>query len=383
MIWKLLYSTSSSKDSGTLYAARNVLNARNVTKEPDDNFYASSDLIEKTTVSYIVTGALKIFGMNDIDSQPTTNIYEGKIGDKEEMQKYLLDKAKSFVQSYTLPDVPSLPTYGPQSNTLMCRYCNKMYKQRAALRRHEAQVHNHYDPLYQNANTQTSELTEMDTSAVDGIYNYTRLCLTLGLFRLNHNDAIHMGDGERIMRINNFLFLYYKSCGCTKYAYGILETIAQSKILLTDRQAHRLIWNRTVNHRGNFDSNHPNDLDIEHCNKVFKDQAHSYRGVFTEKSVSRVSRSALKVHEVVKQFDRMCNVSISSGEHTDTNLENDIKVLLGQFQGKNLFENIPGRSHSAFPNISDNPLSALDMDYIQNWIASSLNKFGKKHFYRN
>ena len=79
----------------------------------------------------------------------------------------------------------------------------------------------------------------------------------------------------------------------------------------------------------------------------------------------------------------MCNVSISSGEHTDTNLENDINVLVGQFQRKNLFENIPGRSHSVFPNISDNPLSALDMDYIQNWIASSLNKFGKKHFYRN
>ena len=80
-------------------------------------------------VSYIVTGALNIFGMNDIDSQPTTHIYEGKIGDKEEMQKYLPDKAKSFVQSYALPDVPSLPTYGPQSNTLMCRYCNKMYKE--------------------------------------------------------------------------------------------------------------------------------------------------------------------------------------------------------------------------------------------------------------
>ena len=46
--------------------------------------------------SYIVIGALNIFGMNDIDSQPTTHIYEGKIGDKEEMQKYLPDKAKSF-----------------------------------------------------------------------------------------------------------------------------------------------------------------------------------------------------------------------------------------------------------------------------------------------
>ena len=128
MIWKLLYSTSSSKNFGTLYAARNVLNAMNVTKEPGDNFYLVLTLLRKR-VSYIVIGALNIFGMNDIDSQPTTHIYEGKIGDKEEMQKYLPDKAISFVQSYALPDVPSLPTYGPQSNTLMCRYCNTMYKE--------------------------------------------------------------------------------------------------------------------------------------------------------------------------------------------------------------------------------------------------------------
>lgn len=91
------------------------------------------------------------------------------------------------------------------------------------------------------------------------------------------------------------------------------------------------------------------------------------------------------MHEVVKQFDRMCNVSISSGEHTDANLENDIKVLVGQFQGKNLFENIPGRSHSAFPNISDNPLSSLDMDglYSELGCIKFFIQIWEKHFYRN
>ncbi|CAG2233680.1 unnamed protein product [Mytilus edulis] len=114
----------------------------------------------------------------------------------------------------------------------------------------------------------------------DGVSAYTKLVLTLGLLRMDHNDAIHMGDGSRMLRIDQFLVLYYKYCHCTKYAFGTLETIAQTEVLLTERQAHRLIWNRTVNHKGDANTNHPNDLDVEHCNKVFKDSAHSYRGVF-------------------------------------------------------------------------------------------------------
>lgn len=48
----------------------------------------------------------------------------------------------------------------------------------------------------------------------------------LGLIRLNHNNAIHLGDGERVMKLMKFICLYFKIFGCPKYAYGTLETIA-------------------------------------------------------------------------------------------------------------------------------------------------------------
>ena len=96
--------------------------------------------------------------------------------------------------------------------------------------------------------------------------------------------------------------MYYKACHCPRYAYGILETIAQTKVLLTERIAHRLVWNRNVYHRGEFSSNHPNDLDIEHCNMVFTEEARSYRGLFTQTTVNRVSRSALSMHSIVKNY---------------------------------------------------------------------------------
>ena len=119
----------------------------------------------------------------------------------------------------------------------MCRFCNKLYKKIKPLRKHEANVHGLEDPLYMT--TGTTPPTKSKTEC-DGILNYTRLCLFLGLLRLNHNDAIHMGDGQRILERNMYLYLLYKYNNCPKYSYGILEFIAQAKALLTERLASGL-----------------------------------------------------------------------------------------------------------------------------------------------
>ncbi|VDI25295.1 Hypothetical predicted protein [Mytilus galloprovincialis] len=378
VIWKLLYSTSSARDQGTLYAARNTINARNVTQDPADDFYAASDLVEKVTTAYIITGGLTHFGMESIDSLPCKNVYEGAVGNTNEMKEYIFDQARSFVKTFTLPEIPKLPEYGPNCNTYNCRYCGKKYKQPHSLRKHESSIHGHYDPLFAKEKVSSGKYNENES---DGVSAYTKLVLTLGLLRMDHNDAIHMGDGSRMLKIDQFLVLYYKYCHCTKYAFGTLETIAQTEVLLTERQAHRLIWNRTVNHKGDANTNHPNDLDVEHCNKVFKDSAHSYRGVFTEKVVSRVSKSAMKVHEIIKQFDKMCNVHVPSGRHKTCDKEIDIITLVRQFQACNLFDFIPGRSHYAYPNMKENPLTELDMEIVRDWIGASLKKFQNKHFY--
>ncbi|CAC5412530.1 unnamed protein product [Mytilus coruscus] len=249
---KLLYSTSLARDQGTLYAARNTINARNVTQDPDDDFYAASNLVEKVTTAYIITGGLTHFGMGSIDSVPCKHVYDGEVWNTNDMKEYIRDQARSFVKTFTLSEVPKLPEYGPNCNT----------------------------------------------------------------------------------------------CNC-----------------------------RTVNHRGDVNTNHPNDLDVEHCNKVFKDSAHSNRGVFTEKVVARVSKSAMKVHEIIKQFDKVCNVQVPSGRHKTCDKEIDIITLVKPFQACNLFDFIPGRSHCAYPNIKENPLTELDMEFVRDWIAASLKKF--------
>lgn len=363
----MLYSTSSSKDSGTLYAARNSINAKNVSTDPSSNFYASSELIDKFTKAYIVSGALHHLKMESLESEPVANAYAGEIGNSEQMKKFIMEKAMAFVEECVMVEFPRIPDYGQQSNTPQCRYCLKMFQRPKSLRKHESTVHGHVDPLFTSSPTQPPEASEN----ADYVLNYTKLGLMLGLLRLDQSDAIQMGDGERILRIDSVLYLYYKICHCPKYAFGMLETLAQARALLSERMAHRLIWNRTVNHRGDPDSNHPNDLDLEHCNKVFKDEAHSYRGEFTEKVTARVSRSANKSHGIVKNYDKVSSVVSPSGKHTDTDTAGDIITLVRQLQDAKVYSYIPGRYHSVFAGVNGNPLSAIDMDEFRNWMSAS------------
>ena len=146
---------------------------------------------------------------------------------------------------------------------------------------------------------------------------------------------------------------------------------------MSERLAHRLIWNRSVNNNWQLDSNLPNDLDIEHCNKVFKDEAHSYRGVFTDKVVSRVSRSAMKTDMVLKKYDKVSKVVRPSGRHTPGDVTCDNVTLVQQFKARNSFGYVSGRRHSAFREFKLDQLS-LDMNDFRDWLSRSMKKIAKK-----
>ena len=356
-----------------------------MTKDPSSNFYASSDFMDKVTKAYILTAAaLEHFGMTSVESEPTVNTYTGNIGNSAEMKIYILNGAKNIIHKFTVLDFPAIPLDGYQSNSdIICEICGKAFKEITYLNNHKANIHGQVqgDQSRKKTKPKTSQEPQLPPSQ-DGILNYSKVCLTLGLLKLDHDDAIRLGDGERILRLDMIMYLYYKKCHCTKYAYGMLETLLQTKVLLSPRLAYQLIWNRTVNHQGRIDTNHPNDLDLEHCNKVFKDEAHSYRGTFTEKVISRVSRSALKTDAIMKHYDKVSNVVRPSGKHTPADLTVDILTLMQQFKERQLFQHIPGRKHAAFPAIEDNQLSSLNMHDFRDWLSRSMRKISKKHFYQ-
>ena len=148
------------------------------------------------------------------------------------------------------------------------------------------------------------------------------------LLRENHNDAIRLGDGERVVRLYKVYTLFFKISKCPKYALATLELQAQLNCLLTPRMAYSLTWNRFVNHKGQVDSNHPMDLDLEHDNKYFKTDIHSFRGEITDKSITRVSRSVEGSQAVLSSFDKSSSVAKPSGRHTQLSTKDDVLTLV-------------------------------------------------------
>jgi hypothetical protein len=271
----------SARDTGTLYQVRNLIDARNVTKDPSNNYYAAKELLDKFRDAYLINGALFHFGMTSVDSEPTKNVYEGPQNHNPSKEEYVRKIVRSFIDEHVMNDIQDIDLNSTAlENNLACRYCGKQYVRPTWLRKHEEREHGH------NINT-----SDTDQNSEDKVYNYTHQVLVLLLLQMNHNDAINIGDGGRVIRLYKFFYLYFKISNCPKYAYATLELLAQVNGLLSPRMAYSLTWNRFVNHQGRLNSNHPMDLDLEHDNKCFKNDICSYRGEITERSVNRVGRS--------------------------------------------------------------------------------------------
>ena len=69
-----------------------------------------------------------------------------------------------------------------------------------------------------------------------------------------------------------------------------------------------------------------------------------------------------------------------SGRHTRMSTEENVMVLVDHIMPADVFKNIPGRAHSAFPNIKHNPLDDLDADRLRDWMITRLKEFENKHF---
>ena len=216
----------------------------------------------------------------------------------------------------------------------------------------------------------------------DKVKNYTHQLLVMLLLRLNHNDAIKLADGPRLIRIYKYFCLYFKVSNCPKYAFAMLQLEAQVNCLLSPRLAHSLIWNRFVNHNGKVYTNHPMDLEIEHDNKSFKTDCQSFRGEIMEKTTERVGRSTMPSDEILHNFDRTTQVKKPSGKHTMMSTEGDVLALVDHLLSANVFSNIPGRAHSAFESMPNNVLDSIDCEQLKAWIGQSLKKFSEKHYYK-
>ena len=116
--------------------------------------------------------------------------------------------------------------------------------------------------------------TSIPTSAVkDDVRNYQLALLEYGILFLNFSGAISEGNGLRILRCWKFFLMLLKEDGASsrKYALEGLHLISQVYATLSPRDAHRLIWNRSVKSKYGMGGDIPLDLALEHYNRVLKE----------------------------------------------------------------------------------------------------------------
>ena len=141
---KHLYSTSNAGigDIGTLYSARNAVKARQVSKDPQNNFYATSDLLQKFTEATLVAGAVSYFSMDGMNGQPMPHVYDGDKTDRKSVQSYMKTVTEDSVFRHIFPDVPHV-----QEPSLQCPDCGRQYKKKGFLSKHRRVVHGFTEPV--------------------------------------------------------------------------------------------------------------------------------------------------------------------------------------------------------------------------------------------
>lgn len=292
--------------------------------------------------------------------------------DEEAKQTYVHNTVRNFIDKHVMNQMPQQES-AELSTNMICRYCGKRYVRQGYLQRHEQKEHGHVDEAAKSTGP---------TIEQDHIYNYTRQMLVLLLMRLSHNNAISLGDGGRVIHIYKFFYLFFKISKCPKYVFATLELIAQINYLLSPRLSYSLMWNRFVNHKGYLESNHPMNLDVEHDNKAFKTDIHSFRGDITDRTISRVSQSIEVSNAILECYDKSTHVRKPSGKHPKISNEDDVKILIEEFQQAEVYKCIPGRSHRSFPNMKANLLDELNIGKFQLWVKNSMKKLCEKNYYK-
>ena len=164
--------------------------------------------------------------------------------------------------------------------------------------------------------TKTPKTSSTSDTKDDDVFNYNCSLLNQGLLFMNFIDATSEGDGERTLRCWKLPLLHFKANkSTTKYALETPYLLFQVKSLLPPDQAHKLVWNRTVNNKGGLVKNVALDLDLEHDNNYLKQSIKTLGANVTPQAVTRISRAQKVTKQILTNLDKDCFVKSKSGKH--------------------------------------------------------------------
>ena len=157
-------------DGGTIYQLRNLINRRNIVKNPVDAVDACEDIV-LVTEAHILSAAMTLFGMKNLDDHPT--------------EEYFPENRKNSVLCSEGIYLTLLP------NIWLMNLWTTI-------------------PVEKPGNNDPSSKTPAPKN-VDCVFSYACDLLNNGLQLMEVNDANREGDGNRIVRCWQYMFLIFKA----------------------------------------------------------------------------------------------------------------------------------------------------------------------------
>ena len=317
MIWKRLYKATSGSDHGTLYQLRNLVQRRNIGKQPKKDFNAHHDFFNVVLTSHILAAAMEVFGMDNLEDEPCEGLVPPGMDTmpKEEREEVLQYLVGLILDSYIDINHCLLDGDGDPNNSKSD--INGEVSKNNYEHDNSVEVSGSQDDEKSNCDDETSKddieegsnIEEKDTDNTtksrtsknkddeDYVKVYAEEVLTLGMIYSEYSDAIKEGDGLRGMRCWKFLMLIFKAAQRKNYACEAFNLLAQEKFILSPRMS-QLVWSRFVNTQGGVGKNIPADLHMEHLNRVLKDGIKGLGANKTDRAITRLGKCIDSIYKV-------------------------------------------------------------------------------------
>lgn len=343
---------------------------------------------------HIIAAGMKFFGLKSVSDKPKYNssIMRVKNAPKHKQWKELKVVVGRLVDRYVIVQrfmdaqpVTSIPREIPAAEVVMNPHAIRIHSEHSYHMKHTSRIACEHSYIQAPAPkpVKKRKLPEWIASsadhphasdsiharAPDGVFNYACAVLNDGLLLLEFRDAIHNGDGIRIMRCWKFLTLYFRHFHHYKYALEGFHTLAQVHILASQRLKTQLMYSRVVNTRGGHGNNIPVDLQMEHFNRILKDAIVRVGANVTEKVVVDASKYINGINTICTNYDTATNIKPDSIHHTRKSSEKDKELILKQLSTESdVFSYVPGRYHKSIPKIQPNVTRTMDAAGLFKWL---------------
>ena len=204
---------------------------------------------------------------------------------------------------------------------------------------------------YCTENCQQQHKTAID-KASDSVYEYSIAVLFLGLGEIMRHDAIQEGDGRRMMNHWKIDLHHFYQGHHWKYLTEGHNLIMDINGGVSERLAHQLVWNRTVNIDGGKGRNISCDLaGVEFVNRDYQEAVKAAGGSLSEDVKTRNRQTAWLKKTFNSLFDTRVTGSMRVLEkHVVRNRDPNIASLVDMLLQQKCLVRTTRRFHAGFEN---------------------------------